>query len=119
MMNYEVYRLLKEGVKNKVFCSYDEMKAIRFCQKYEEHERERSAKREAHNQEMKDLMLSVLAEADKPLCPTDMQFILYRETGKEYPCATIAYYCNRLYWADRKLAYKQKKNRTYYSIKKD
>lgn len=119
MMNYDVYELLKKGIKAKVFSDYEEMKARRFCQKYEEYEEECSAKREARNQEMKNLMLGVLGKADKPLCPTEMQFILYRETGKEYSCATIAYYCGRLCWIDKKLTYKEKRNRIYYSIKED
>ncbi len=119
MMNYEVYELLKKGIKAKAFSDYEAMKAEDFCQKYEEYERKRAEKREAHNREMKNLMFSVLEKASKPLCPTDMQFILYRETGKEYPCASIAYYCNRLFWADKKLTYKRDKRRSYYSIKED
>lgn len=119
MISYDAYNLLKTAIEKHIFSSYEEMQARRLCQKYEEYERERAAKREAYNQEMKSLMLSVLTKADKPLCPTEMQFILYRETGKEYSCRTIAWYCGRLCWIDKKLTYKEKRNRIYYSIKKD
>lgn len=119
MISYDAYDLLKTAIEKHIFSDYEEMKARRLCQKYEEYERKRSEKREAHNQEMENLMLSVLTKADKPLCPTEMQFILYRETGKEYSCATIAWYCGRLCWAHRKLNWEEKRNRAYYSIKKD
>lgn len=117
MINYEVYTLLKRGIEAKAFTDYEERKAIQCCQNYEDYLRKLSEKREAHNQAMKKLMLDVLTEADKPLCPTEMQFILYRKTGNEYSCGTIAWYCGILCWADKKLASKQKRKRTYYSIK--
>lgn len=119
MINYEIYTLLKKGIEAKVFTSYEEMEATRCCQKYEEYQQELSAKREARRQEMKKLMLDVLTEAEKPLCPTEMQFILYRKTGKEYSCGTIALYCGELCWIDEKLVFKRKRSRTYYSIKKN
>ena len=82
-------------------------------------EKRNKALREKYAQEMKNLMLGVLEKADKPLCPTEIQFILYRETGKEYSCGTIACYCGRLCWDDKKLTREEKKNRVYYAIKKD
>lgn len=119
MINYDAYNLLKTAVEKHIFSEYEEMVASHLCRKYEEYERERTAKREAYVQEMKNLMLGVLEKADKPLCPTEMQFILYRETGKEYSCGTIAWCCGRLCWIDKKLTRKEKKNRVYYAIKKD
>lgn len=119
MMSENAYNLLKTAIEKHIFSDYEEMQARHLCQKYEEYQRERAAKREAYVQEMKSLMLGVLEKADKPLCPTEMQFILYRETGKEYSCAAIAWYCGRLCWIDKKLTYKEKRNRVYYAIKKD
>lgn len=119
MISYEVYTLLKKGIEAKVFTDYEETKARRCCSQYEEYQKELSAKREAHNQEMKQLMLDVLTEAEKPLCPTEMQFILYRKTGNEYSCGTIAWYCGALCWFDKKLTSKTKRSRTYYSIREN
>ena len=119
MISYDAYNLLKTAIEKHLFSEYEEMKASHLCRKYEEYERACAAKKEAYAQEMKSLMLGVLEKADKPLCPTEMQFILYRETGKEYSCGTIACYCGRLCWDDEKLTREEKKNRVYYAIKKD
>ena len=119
MISYDAYNLLKAAVEKHIFSEYEEMVASRLCRKYERYEQARAAKKEAYAQEMKSLMLGVLEKADKPLCPTEMQFILYRETGKEYSCGTIACYCGRLCWDDKKLTREEKKNRVYYAIKKD
>lgn len=119
MINKSVYDLLKKGIEAKAFGDYEEMQAKNFCQEYEKYRQEQIEKQEAHEREMKNLMFNVLSKANKPLCPTEIQFILYREIGKEYACATIAYYCVRLCWEDKKLIYKRKGSRAYYSIKKD
>lgn len=119
MMNFETYSLLRKCLDNGTFTGMDAVQAKRACQKFEEAQEEQRRKREARNTMMKNMMLDVLSKAKKPLRPTEIQFILYRETGKEYSCATISWYCNQLYWIDKKLAYTQKRNRSYYSIKKE
>lgn len=107
-MNSETYNLLKTAIEKHIFSDYEAMQARRLCEKYEEYERKRIEKREARSQMMKNLILYVLKKANKPLCPTEIQFILYRDTGEEFSCATIAWYCGRLCWDDKKLTYKKK-----------
>lgn len=119
MMNFETYSLLKKFLDNGTFTGIDEIHAERACSQYEEAKEARKLKQEIRNTMMKNMMLDVLSKAEKPLCPTEIQFILYRETGKEYSCATISLYCDHLYWIDRKLTYTKKGSRSYYSIRKE
>lgn len=119
MINFETYSLLKKFLDNGTFTGIDGIHAERACLQYEEAQEARKLKQETFNTMMKNMMLDVLSKAEKPLCPTEIQFILYRETGKEYSCATIAWYCGHLCWIDKKLTYKEKRNRAYYTIKKD
>lgn len=118
MMNFETYSLLKKFLDNGTFTGIDALHAERACLKFEETQEARKLKQEIRNTLMKNMMLDVLSKAGKPLCPTEIQFILYRETGKEYPCATVSWYCGQL-WIDKKLTYTQKGNRSYYSIRKE
>ena len=118
MMNFEVYSLLRKCLDSGTFTGMDALQAKRACQKFEEAREEQKQKREIRNTMMKKMMLDVLSKAEKPLRPTEIQFILYRETGKEYSCATVSWYCGQL-WIDKKLIYTQKGNRSYYSIKKE
>ena len=117
-MNFETYSLLKKFLDNGTFTGADAFYAERACQKFEEAQEARKRKQEIRNTMMKNMMLDVLSKAEKPLRPTEIQFILYRETGKEYSCATVSWYCGQL-WIDKKLTYTQKGNRSYYSIKKE
>lgn len=120
MMNFETYSLLKKFLDNGTFTGADAFYAERACQKFEEAQEARKLKQEIRNTMMKNMMLDVLSKAEKPLRPTEIQFILYRETGKEYSCATVSWYCNQLCWIDRKLIYKPGKGkRGYYSIRKE
>ena len=119
MMNFETYSLLKKFLDNGTFTGIDKIHAERTCLQYEEAQEARKLKQEIRNTMMQNMMLDVLSKAEKPLCPTEIQFILYRETGKEYPCTTVAWYCRHLCWIDRKLTYTKKGNRSYYSIRKE
>ena len=118
MMNFETYSLLKKFLDNGTFTGIDEIRAKRACLQYEEAQEARKLKQEIRNTMMKNMMLDVLSKAEKPLRPTEIQFILYRETGKEYSCSTVSWYCDQL-WIDKKLTYAQKGNRSYYSIRKE
>lgn len=116
-MNLDVYNVLKKALANGVFTEYHEIcVAEDACRKYEQAQEETKRKREAKAAEMKGLILKVLTEANKPLCPTDMQFIIYRETEKVYSASALAWYCGRL-WNDGKLSYQLKRSRTYYFLK--
>lgn len=119
MMNFGTYSLLKKFLDNGTFTGIDEIHAERACSQYEEAQEARKLKQEIRNTMMKNMMLNVLSKAEKPLRPTEIQFILYRETGKEYSCATISWYCSYLCWIDRKLTYTKKGSRSYYSIRKE
>ena len=119
MMNFEIYSLLRKCLDDGTFTGMDVFQAERACQKFEEAQEARKLKQEIRNTMMKNMMLDVLSKAEKPLCPTEIQFILYRETGKEYPCATVAWYCGHLCWIDKKLTYTKKGSRSYYSIRKE
>ena len=119
MMNFETYSLLKKFLDNGTFTGIDGIHAERACLQYEEAQEARKLKQEIRNTMMKNMMLDVLSKAEKPLRPTEIQFILYRETGKEYSCATISWYCGHLCWIDRKLIYTKKGSRSYYSIRKE
>ena len=118
MMDFETYNLLRKCLDNGTFTGTDALQAKWACQKFEEAQEEQRRKREARNTMMKNMMLGVLSKAEKPLRPTEIQFILYRETGKEYSCATVSWYCGQL-WIEKKLTYTQKGNRSYYSIRKE
>lgn len=118
MMNFETYSLLKKFLDNGTFTGADAFYAERACQKFEEAQKARKLKQEIRNTMMKNMMLDVLSKAEKPLRPTEIQFILYRETGKEYSCSTVTWYCGQL-WIDKKLAYAQKGKKGYYSIRKE
>lgn len=117
MINFDTYSLLKKFLDNGTFDGLDKIHAERACLKYEEAQEARKLKQEIHNTMMKNLIYDVIARADKPLRPTEIQFILYREIGKEYSCATIACYCGKLWIDDRKLTFTRKGNRSYYSIR--
>ena len=118
-MNFETYSLLKKFLDNGTFTGIDEIHAERACSQYEKAQEARKLKQEIRNTMMKNMMLDVLSKAGKPLRPTEIQFILYRETGKEYSCATISWYCGHLCGIDRKLTYTKKGSRSYYSIRKE
>ena len=118
MMNFEVYSLLRKCLDDGTFTGMDAVQVKRACQKFEEAREEQTLKQDIRNTMMKKMMLDVLSKAEKPLRPTEIQFILDRETGKEYSCATVSWYCGQL-WIDKKLTYTQKGNRSYYSIKKE
>lgn len=118
MMNENTYKILKKAIASGILSPVDEIIAKENCQKYEEAKEAQRLKREIRSTMMCNMMYDVLAKAEKPLCPTEIQFILYRETGKEYSNATISWYCGQL-WTEKKLSYSHKKNRTYYSIKKE
>ena len=118
MMDFETYSLLRKCLDNGTFTEMDAFQAKRACLKFEEAQEARRLKQEIRNTMMKNMMLDVLSKAEKPLRPTEIQFILYRETGKEYSCATVSWYCGQL-WIEKKLTYTKKGNRTYYSIKKE
>lgn len=118
MMNFDTYSLLKKFLDNGTFTGIDAIHAERACLQYEEAQEERKRKQEIRNKMMKNLMYDVLSRAEKPLRPTEIQFILYRETGKEYSCSTVSWYCGQL-WIDKKLTYTQKGNKSYYSIRKE
>lgn len=116
-MNLDVYNVLKKALENGVFTNYYEIHvAENACREYEQAREEAKRKREAKAAEMKGLILEALAKANKPLCPTDIQFIIYSETEKAYSVSTLAWYCGRL-WDDGKLSYQQKRSRTYYFLK--
>lgn len=117
-MNFDTYSLLKKFLDNGTFTGIDAIHAERACLQYEEAQEERKRKQEIRNTMMKNLMYDVLSRAEKPLRPTEIQFILYRETGKEYSCSTVTWYCGQL-WIDKKLAYAQKGKKGYYSIRKE
>ena len=119
MMNFDTYSLLKKCLDNGTFTGIDAIHAERACLQYEEAQEAQKLKQEIRNTMMKNMMLDVLSKAEKPLRPTEIQFILYRETGKEYSCSTISWYCGYLCWIDRKLTRTQKGNRAYYSIRKE
>lgn len=119
MMNFETYSLLRQYLDNDTFTGADAFYAERACLKFEEAQEEQKRKQEIRNTMMKNMMFNVLSKAEKPLRPTEIQFILYRETGKEYSCSTVSWYCNQLCWIDRKLTYTKKGNRSYYSIRKE
>lgn len=120
MMNFETYSLLRKCLDNGTFTGMDAFQAERACQKFEEAREEQRRKQEIRNTMMKNMMLDVLLKAEKPLRPTEIQFILYRETGKEYSCSTVSWYCSQLCWTDRKLIYTPGKGkRGYYSIRKE
>ena len=119
MINFETYSLLKKFLDNGTFTGIDAIHAERACLKFEEAQEARKRKQEIRNTLMKNMMLDVLSKAGKPLRPTEIQFILYRETGMEYSCATISWYCGHLCWIDRKLTYTKKGSRSYYSIRKE
>lgn len=120
MMNFEVYSLLRKCLDDGTFTGMDALQAKRACLKFEEAREEQKQKREIRNTMMKKMMLDVLSKAKKPQRPTEIQFILYRETGKEYSCAAVTWYCNQLCWIDKKLICTPGKgNRSYYSIKKE
>lgn len=116
-MNLDVYKVLKKALADGVFTDHLEIHVVKeACCKYEQAQEKAKRKREAKAAEMEGLILKVLTEANKPLCPTDMQFIIYRETEKAYSASALAWYCGRL-WNDGKLGYQWKKSRTYYSLK--
>ena len=119
MMNFDTYSLLKKFLDNGTFEGIDAIHAERACLQYEEAQKAQKLKQEIRNTMMKNMMLDVLSKAEKPLRPTEIQFILYRETGKEYSCSTISWYCGYLCWIDKKLTRTQKGNRAYYSIRKE
>lgn len=119
MMNFDTYSLLKKFLDNGTFTGIDEIHAERACSQYEEAQKAQKLKQEIRNTMMKNMMLDVLSKAEKPLRPTEIQFILYRETGKEYSCSTVSWYCGYLCWIDRKLTRTQKGNRAYYSLRKE
>lgn len=119
MINFDTYSLLKKCLDNGTFTGIDAIHAERACLQYEEAQKAQKLKQEIRNTMMKNMMLDVLSKAEKPLRPTEIQFILYRETGKEYSCSTISWYCGYLCWIDRKLTRTQKGNRAYYSLRKE
>lgn len=119
MMNFDTYSLLKKFLDNGTFTGIDAIHAERACLKFEEAQKARKLKQEIHNTMMKNMMLDVLSKAEKPLRPTEIQFILYRETGKEYSCSAVSCYCGQL-WLEKKLDYAHGKGkRGYYSIRKE
>lgn len=118
-MNYGIYSVLKKLIEGSELSSYDQDILEKTCQKYEEELERRHAISAEKAEKIKGLILLVLNHADKALTPTDMQFDIYRAVKEEIPCQAIAWYAAQLAYFDKKLNCTYKRNRTYYTIKKE
>lgn len=118
-MNYGIYSVLKKLTEGSELSSYDQYILERACQKHEEELERRHAIQAEKAEKIKGLILLVLNHADKALTPTDMQFDIYRAVNEEIPCQAIAWYAVQLTYFDNKLNCTHKRNKTYYTIKKE
>jgi len=118
-MNYGIYSVLKKLVEGSELSSYDQYILERTCKKYEEELERRHAISAEKAEKIKGLILLVLNHANKALTPTDMQFDIYRAVNEEIPCQAIAWYAVQLAYFDKKLDCTHKKNRAYYTIRKE